>query len=103
MSDTPSLRVDSELSAKLRKDFTAKSCAEALMQSATEMAQAIGVEVSWQIVRVNEDKDVEKSELTKALGRLAAAGGAILMGGRVNPIGILKAQEHMQTMRNKGT
>lgn len=100
MSDTPYIRVDSELSAKLRKDFTSKSCAEALITSAAEMVQAIGVEVSWHIVHINEDKVVDKSELTKALGRLAAAGGAILMGGRVDPISILKAQEHM---RKKGT
>ena len=88
---TPSFHVDSEVLATLRKDFTARACVEALMQSAAEMAQAIGVEVAWEVVEVTE-MDVEKLKLTKALSRLAAAGGAILMGGKVNPINMLDAQ-----------
>jgi hypothetical protein len=91
---------DADLAAELRKDFTARHCVQALMKSAAEMAAAIGVTVSWDIVSVDDNKDVDRLVLSQALGRMATAGGAMLTGGKVNPISTLDAQNPMRILRD---
>ena len=91
---------DSELAEKLRKDFTAKNCVEALMMAASEMAAAIGVQVSWEVGDI-EDMDVDQERLSKALGRIATAGGAMLMGGQINPITVLNAQNPIRMLKDR--
>lgn len=98
-NDILPLIVDTSLAEEIRKDFTALVCTKALMQSAAEMARAIGVEVSWEIGNIDPDKEVDKSELTKALSRLATAGGAVLMGGKINPIRALGTHDPMKGIR----
>jgi hypothetical protein len=96
---------DASLAEELRRDFTSKNCVQALMKSAAEMAAAIGVTVAWEVVAVDDNKDVDRLELSQALGRMATAGGAMLTGGKVNPISTLDAQNPMRILRdfrNKG-
>lgn len=88
---------DDMLAESLRKDFTSESCISALLASVTEMAESIGVTVSWEITGVDSDHTVDKVKLTKALGRLATSAGAVLMGGKVNPISMLAAQNLIRT------
>lgn len=98
MSDNEKLPVmtpDMELAKQLRKDFTAKTCVEALMNAAADMAKAIGVTVSWEVTVVS-DIDVDKNDMSKALGRLATAGGAMLMGSKINPIRTLAVQKYQE-------
>lgn len=95
-----SMSPDEDLAAELRQDFTAKHCVEALMQAAAEMAAAIGVTVSWEVAKV-EDVDVDRQRLSRALGRLATSGGAMLVGGKINPIRSLKAHDPLQVIRER--
>ncbi len=98
MSDNenlPTMTPDSDLAKQLRKDFTAKTCVEALMGAAADMAKSIGVTVSWEVVGVL-DTDVDKSSMSKALGRLATAGGAMLMGSKINPISAMAVQKYQE-------
>lgn len=98
MSDNEKLPVmtpDMDLAEQLRKDFTAKTCVEALMNAAADMAKAIGVKVSWEVIDVL-DIDVDKNDMSKALGRLATAGGAMLMGSKINPISMLAIQKYQE-------
>jgi hypothetical protein len=90
---------DSELAAQLRKDLTAKRCAEEVLRAATDMADAIGVKVLWEISYVDDNKKVDRAQLIEALGRLATSGGAMLMGSQVNPISTLKTQDPLRTLR----
>lgn len=89
----PVMTPDSDLAKQLRKDFTAETCVKALMSAAAEMAKAIGITVSWQVIDVL-DVDVDKNGMSKALGRLSTAGGAMLMGSKLNPISMLAAQKY---------
>lgn len=101
MTDGQGIVPDMELVKKLRKDFSAKTCVEALMDSAVKISAAIGVKVSWELISVNKDKVVNKSELTLALGELTTASGAVLLGAKVNPISILKKENPIRTLREK--
>lgn len=96
--DIISVRPDLELVKQIRADFTAQTCIEALMKAASNMAEAIGVTVSWEVVKV-EDRDVDRSKLSKALSQLATAGGSVLTGGKVNPISALTAQDPMKMIK----
>ena len=96
--DIISARPDLELVKQIRADFTAKNCVEALMKAASDMAESVGVTVAWEVVKV-EDKDVDRLKLTQALSQLATAGGSVLMGGKVNPIVALKAQDPMKMIK----
>ena len=93
-----SMTPDMELAKQLRKDFTAKTCVEALMRSVAEISAAIGVTVSWEVVSI-EDKATDREALSKAIGRLATAGGALLTGGKINPISTLDAQDPIRILR----
>lgn len=95
-----SVSTDSELAKELRRDFTSRHCVEALMQAAAAMAAAIGVTVTWEIQKV-DDIDVDRQQLSKALGQLATSGGAILAGGKINPITALHAQNPIRMIRER--
>ncbi len=95
----PTQQASEDKPVGLTKDFTAETCARALMQAATEMADAVGVKISWGVISVEQDQDVKKAELMAALGRLAKAGGAMLVGGKVNLIRALEAQDPMKLIR----
>lgn len=81
------------------KDFTAQTCVRALMQSATEMADAVGVKISWGISGIEQDQDIKKAELMEALGRLTKAAGAMMVGGKVNLIKALDARDPVKLIR----
>ena len=102
VSDSRPLTIspDSNLAQSLREDFTAKRVAEELMRAAADMASAIGVEIAWSVAEV-KDIDVDRERLTSALCRLSTAGGATLMGGKVNPISILDARDPLRLIREK--
>lgn len=91
------MQPDSTLAESLRKDFTSESCIGALLASVTEISESIGVTVSWEITDVDSGHTVDKVKLTKALGQLATSAGAVLMGGKVNPISMLTAQKLIRT------
>ncbi len=92
LTDEPfSIHPDENLAKELRADFRVEPCVKALMSAAAEMAAAVGVDVSWKLVNVDLEKEVDKAALAAALGRLSTAGGSILMGGHVNPISMLDA------------
>ncbi len=93
------MRPDMDLAEKLRKNFTAQHCVEETLGAIQDMASAIGVTVSWQVVSVDEDAEVDRIRLTKALGRMATASGSMLMGGKVNPIATLNAQDPLKILR----
>ena len=99
MSDYFTMSPDKELAKALRKNLTKGSCTEALMDSVKDMAAAIGVEVSWDILGIDQEADVNKAEMTKALSRLATAAGAMLAGGNVDAISTLNAQDPMRLVR----
>jgi hypothetical protein len=84
------LRHDAELSKKLRQEFTAKACIEALMEAVATIANSIGVTITWTITTINPDKNVNKEDLTLAIGRVATTIGAILAGSQVNPLATKK-------------
>ena len=90
---------DMELAAKLRENFSSTHCVEELLRAVVDMAGAIGVTVSWKIDALDNEKEVNRDDLSQALGRLATAGGAMLMGGKVNPISTLAAQDPMRLIR----
>lgn len=92
---------DEDLASELRKGFTVRACVEALFKSVTEMCSAVGVEVSWQVVSIDEDKIVDRALLSKSLGRVATASGAMLAGGKVNPIKMLDAQDPIRIVREQ--
>lgn len=96
-SEPLTIRPDETLAESLRKDFTSESCVGALLASVTEIAESIGVTVSWEITDVDSDHTVDKAKLTKAIGQLATSAGAVLMGGKVNPISMLAAQNPIRT------
>lgn len=91
---------DADLAEELRKDLTAKHCVEALLKSVSDMADAIGVTISYEVVSV-EDIDVDQTRLSEACGRMATATGAMLAGGSINPITILKAQDPIRMIRER--
>ena len=91
------IQPDDALAESLRKDFTSESCIGALLASVAEIAESIGVTVSWEITDVDPGQEVDKVKLTKALGQLATSAGAVLMGGKVNPITMLAAQSRIRT------
>lgn len=86
------IRPDDMLAESLRNDFTSKSCVTALLKSVAEIAKSVGVTISWDITDVDSNYVVDKVKLTKALGQLATSTGAVLMGGKINPISMLAAQ-----------
>jgi len=92
------MRPDMDLAARLRKSFGARTCVEETLRAIQDMAAAIGVYVSWEIVSVDDDKIVDRDKLTEALGRMATASGSMLMGGKVNPITILNAQDPLKIL-----
>ncbi len=100
MGDKPKplvIQPDDALAESLRKDFTSDSCIGALLASVTDIAGSIGVTVSWEITDVDSGQEVDKVKLTKAVGQLATSVGAVLMGGKVNPISMLAAQNLIRT------
>lgn len=99
MGDKPEplvIQPDNVLAESLRKDFTSEACIGALLDSVVGIAKSIGVIVSWEITDIDSGHTVDKVKLTKALGQLATSAGAVLMGGKVNPISILAAQNLIQ-------
>lgn len=102
MNKPLSITPDMDLAEKLRNNFTAHYCVEETMRAVAEMVAAIGVTVSWEIVKVDDDADVDKERLTKALGKFATASGSLLMGGKVNPITALAIQDPMRMLRDRG-
>lgn len=91
------IRPDETLAESLRKDFTSESCICALLASVTEIAASIGVTVSWEVTDVDSEHTVDKVKLTQAIGQLATSAGAVLMGGKVNPISLLASQNPLRT------
>jgi len=96
------MRPDMDLADKLRKNFGARYCVEETLRAIQDMAAAIGVDISWEIVSVDDDKIVDRDKLTRALGRMATASGSMLMGGKVNPIAILNAQDPLKILPEPG-
>lgn len=95
------IRPDDTLAESLRKDFTSESCIGALLASVTEISESIGVTVSCEITDIDSNHEVDKVKLTKALGQLATSAGAVLMGGKVNPISLLASQNPLRTLPEK--
>jgi hypothetical protein len=102
MSNDPiSINPDDELSSHLQKNFTQRACIDALLQAATTMARAVGVTVTWNIESVDEDTIVDRTALAAALGKMTTATGAMLVGGKINPIKVLSEQDPMKILREK--
>lgn len=101
MGDKPEplvIQPNDALAESLRKDFTSESCIGALLESVSDISKSIGVTISWDITDIDSDHTVDKVKLTKALGQLATSLGAVLMGGKVNPISILASQNPLRTL-----
>jgi hypothetical protein len=94
------MQPDMDLADQLRKDFTSKHCVEEVFRAAADMAASVGVTVTWEITSV-EAMDVNQERMSGALGRLATAGGAMLCGGKINPIQVLDAQDPMRLIRER--
>lgn len=75
---------DDELSKKLKENFTAQACIEALMNAVSTIATAIGVTISWNISHVDPDKNVDRDALSIAAGQVLTVLGAIFVGGKIN-------------------
>jgi len=103
MSDELSMTPDMDLAKKLRNNFTARACSQAVLDSVTELCATVGVTVKCEIVEVDKDFNVQtqRSEMAAALGRLASAQGALLAGGNLNIIAALNAQEPLQIPRER--
>ena len=99
--DEISMTPNEELAEQLRKDFTAKTCTNAVLKAVTDLCAAVGVTVSCEIVSVDKGFEVNRQVLSSALGRLATAQGAMLAGGQINPISTLEAQDPMRILREK--
>lgn len=96
-SESLMIQPDSTLAESLRKDFTSESCIIALLKSVAAIAKSVGVTVSCDITDVDSNHVVDKVKLTKALGQLATSAGAVLMGGKINPISMLATQNLIRT------
>ncbi len=96
------MRPDMDLAERLRKNFSARSCVEETLWAIQDMATAIGVDISFEIESVDRDKIVDRDKLTEALGRMATASGSMLMGGKVNPITVLNAQDPLKIFPKPG-
>lgn len=83
---------DEDLAKELRRDLTARSCVTALMDAVIEMAEAVGVKVEWSIINVDENVMVNRNMMVAALCRLSTAGGAMLVGSKINPMTALDTQ-----------
>lgn len=92
---------DSDLAEELRKNLTADHCVRTLFDATVEMAAAIGVTVTYEVHNIDPDMEVDQERLSKAIGRVATAQGAMLAGGGVNAIAQLKAQDPMKILREK--
>lgn len=90
---------DMSLIEEIRQDYTAKTCVSHLLNTVSEMAQAVGVTISYEIAHVEEEKIVDQEVLTTAMSRLSTVIGSLLVGCRVNPITTLKAQDPIQFIR----
>jgi len=68
----------------LRQDSSAEACVEHAFKALVEMANAIGVEVTYSIDHIDDEKVVNQAQLIGALNKLTPATGAMLTGGRAN-------------------
>ena len=80
------VKPDDELAKKLRSNFSTESCATAVMDAVKELLESVGVSLVWSFRNIDTDKTVDKTKMVKSIGKLSTAMGAIMLGGKVNPM-----------------
>ena len=101
MNQPISMAPDQGTVIELRKDFSAENCAKVLLAAATEVLAIIGVTVKYEIVSIDKDIIVDRTQLAASMCKVATASGVVLAGGHVNPVAALALKDPMRLLRER--
>jgi transcription termination factor Rho len=86
---------------ELRKDYSARKCAEVLLAAVADVLATIGVTVEYEIASIDDDIIVDRTRLAASMCKVATASGVVLAGGSVNPVDALALKDPMRLIRER--
>ncbi len=101
MNKPISMSPDQDTVIELRKDHSARKCAEVLLAAVADVLETIGVTVKYEIVSIDEDVIVDRARLAASMCKVATASGVVLAGGNVNPIEALALKDPIRLIRER--